>query len=268
MQLVPSLFHKEGDGVKANKLGTTCSVEHQNIYELNQHVRVGEVQINLIGAECGPDVTDSGVGGHARDQRTAARAHDRQSVRLFRQGNKVVFSRRLPGYKVCKPQILSGTVIDDEVEHEVVVIREFTDAVPGTGVMIYTAVVDNCKSVVGRRWKKWQQVYGPKYLANIFAEKVAQCVHRQFIVCPDGVCVGDEQRFAPRRGWQRLRFYSTDQLLCCAASHLWCVEFFEQGRHSLQCFLLIDIAPGVHTANSSLYQPHNSLVWRLGKGII
>ena len=201
-------------------LAPCLDVEKQDVGKSLQHVRIGEIQIDLIVAERVPDVANTGVGVHGGDERRAARAHHGRGVRLFGKGDEVVPAGILAADEVGEPQRLPRAVIDHQIEHQLVLASQLLHVLPATEVVIHHPVVDHRKAVVGRGGVERQQVDGAEVCTKIARKELMQNFQRRVVIVSYGVAVGYEQQ-APilrRRLVRRQRGRPGRRLLHCDGS--------------------------------------------------
>ena len=153
------LFPQIGNGVEADDLGAVMDIEQQNIQKLEQHIRVGEVDIDLVVAERAPNPALAVGRLHRAQQRRGARAGDGAEVGLRLHLDEIV---ALGGHAVAvgaEPVALAGDVVDDQIQHQPIVLAELLDVVPATQFRVHRAVVDDRKTVVGAVGKERQDVH-------------------------------------------------------------------------------------------------------------
>ena len=97
-------FPQVGDRIQPDHACAVTHISQKNINELQQHLRIGKIQVNLVLAECCPDMTHTTVGIDLSQQRAVARARHLAQIRVGGHFYEVAIGWRNIGNKVGKPQ--------------------------------------------------------------------------------------------------------------------------------------------------------------------
>ena len=149
-------------------------VEEEDVRELAQHGWVGEVQVHLVVAEGVPDMADSGVGVYGGDQRAGSWPHHGAGVGFLGQRDEVMPSRVAAADEVREPQALPRAVVDHQVEHGVVALRQGAHVLPVAQAMVHAPVVDDGEAVVRGRREERQHVQASERAADVALGELPQ----------------------------------------------------------------------------------------------
>ena len=161
-------FPQIGDCIEANDVGPVPDVIEQDAHHFGQHIRIGVVEVDLIGAERRPQVTNAPRGFERGEQRRASRAHHGAEIGMRIDLDEVVGIGRSSVEVGLKPRTAARHVIEHQVEHQTNVAPQGVNIVPGAQGRIDRAIVDHRKAVVrgiGKEGQQMQRVDVPRELA-------------------------------------------------------------------------------------------------------
>ena len=125
-------FPQKGHRIEAENAHAVIEVMPDDRDELLQHLRVAEVQVDLVVAEGAPDVSHTLTGLHLLQQGRGPRTHHVRQVILGRGSEKIIPARIATLEEILEPQAAAGAVIDHQVRHQVIVPADRVDILPVT----------------------------------------------------------------------------------------------------------------------------------------
>ena len=192
-QDVPISFHRNAMASSRMNRAPFRHVEQQRLQHGQQHLRILEVQVHLVGAEGGPDLLRPGGGGELRQQRQSTRAHHLGKVRAARHRDEEVAVAGVIREEPLKPLALRGDVVEDRVEHQVEVRAQPRDVVPGAVARLDGEEVLHRESVVRRPRVERQEVDAADHPLQMARTELRQHLQRWLAAFAHLVGVGDEQ---------------------------------------------------------------------------
>ena len=100
------LFPQIRDRIESDSCGTLRKIETQDRAEFDEHVRVREVEVDLVMAKGGPDVTSPRRGCNGTQQRVCAWPGDHRQVRVGICCRVVIATGRTVLEKLVEPVAL------------------------------------------------------------------------------------------------------------------------------------------------------------------
>ena len=199
------LLPEVGDGVEPDDFCAVGDVEEQDVEKLKQHIGVGEIEVDLVVAEGGPEMLLGSVDFDGREQRQTARPDDGGEIRRRISLDEVIAIRSHSGDKIFKPVAFARDVVEHQIKHELEPSAELADVIPLSVVAFNQTVIDHGKAVVGGPRTEGQNVDGTQHAFEIFFGKPVQGGERTLAFALHGVRIGDEHGgfFIPQRGLRR-----------------------------------------------------------------
>ena len=143
------------DCIESNIAGTVSGIKKQYSGELHEHVGIGKVHVYLVFAEGGPDALYALSGMYLSQQRRVTRTQHlpKQWVEFLLM--EIVFAWGSISYVIRKPNVLAGTVVDHQIDHQVKSFGQVLNIWPVAQVRAHAFVVDHGKPIVrGGREKR------------------------------------------------------------------------------------------------------------------
>ena len=194
---LPEVSH----GVEADDPRALGDVEHQDVEDFEQHVRVGVIEVHLVLAEGRPDVPAPGARVDRLQQRRCARPDDRRQVRRRVRFDEVVPAGRDAGAVIQEPAAFPRDVVEHEIEHQPEPLAQGPDLRPIAQRRIHQPVMDHGEAVVRGGGEERQQVNMPDRAGQPLVEEPFQRDQRLLLRRADHVGIGDQYgiRLVPRR---------------------------------------------------------------------
>ena len=210
-------FPEIGDGIEPDDPRALAKVVEQDVEVLEEHIGIGEIHIDLVAAEGGPEVPLLAFAHDRAVYRQIARPHDGGEVLLRIDFDEKVAVGGDVEHVVFEPFAAAGDVVDDDVKHQVEMFGDGLEVLPLAEILAHLAIVDDRETVIGGEREKRQHMHGGDDLLEIRGQEFAQGHERELVAGADRVGVGDEDGILLRpaglvgRGVVHADFIATDQ---------------------------------------------------------
>ena len=189
-----------GDRVETDDVRSPSDVEEQRLEDRQQHPRVAEVEVDLVGRECRPDVLGP-VDGLVAGQDVRRPWPEDLAALLGREvvgrvvGDEEVVVDGVAAQEPAEHLRARGGVVEDRVEHEVVVEGQLAHLLPGADLGVDRLEVDHREAPVRGVGEERQHVDGVDRVVVRLDEPV-QRLDAAAVATAYRIGVGDEDEIA------------------------------------------------------------------------
>ena len=171
----------------------------QHVNHRQQHIRVGVVQVNLIGAEGRPDMLWPGSCVHLGQQGQRARAHHGGQVLGRINSDEVIGIGGVACQKTLEPQAAGRNVINHRVKHQAEISAQLVNIRPGAKRWIYRLIIHYRKAIVRCIGKKWQDMHRIDHTLQCAAQKRVQRLQRRLARLLNQIPIGNQDHVPFRK---------------------------------------------------------------------
>src|SRR5512138_1744218 len=162
-----------GSRIQSDELRAVIDIEQEGIDDLQKHVRVLEIQIDLVRAECRPYLPATRTCVEFRQERQGIRAHYRREIRLAIHHNEIISIVGGVPQKSLEPFMMNGDVIDHGVEHQAEFTAQARNVLPFANRTLDRLIIDDGKPVIGKVRKERQHMDAADQPGKILFAKTA-----------------------------------------------------------------------------------------------
>jgi len=142
------------DRVEPDDVGAAADIRQEYFHDSCENVGVFVVEVDLVGGEGGPEELRAPDGLEASEDVGCAGSEDCCALlrrKLFGgiEGDEEIAIISTVVQELLEPAALGGDMVDDAVEHELVVGLELLDVLPGAELGVDRLEVDDRESPVG-----------------------------------------------------------------------------------------------------------------------
>ncbi len=181
-----------GYRIQPDKFRAPRNVKQQEIDDLQQHLGLPTVEIDLIFAERRPHLLFAGRGSEARQQRQGAGADDARQIGVAFDDDEVIAVFRIVAQERLKPRAPGRGVIDHRVEHQAKVAPNLGYVFPTAKRGVNGAIINHRKTVVGGIWVKRQNVNAADQPGEMLRTEIGQRLQRRRVWLAELIAVSDE----------------------------------------------------------------------------
>ena len=167
-----------------------------DLHHALEHLGIAEIEIDLIVAERAPDPPRTAASLDLAQQRRSPRPHHAREIVTLCGGGKIVAPGLPVVDKVLEPATLAGTVIDDQVGHEIVLGAYTQYVIPVAQGRVDVQVIDHRKTVIGTRRIEGQDVHPGEQTVGVLVQPVLERAQGPLALTHDAVAVSDHQGIA------------------------------------------------------------------------
>ncbi len=188
------LLPKEGHRIQPNDLHPIVDMQPHDPKELQQHLGITEIQIDLIVAEGTPDMASS-IGRYDLAQQWMRARPDDLAQILFRRGLEEELIEWFVTLQVAiEPSSLAGHMVQHQIGHQLEVTRDTPNIGPVAQIGVYRPIVGYCETVVRRIGKEGQDMDRTDRVGQMSVQKVMQHIQRLVFSVLNGIAIGDDHR--------------------------------------------------------------------------
>ncbi|MPL99986.1 hypothetical protein SDC9_46209 [bioreactor metagenome] len=189
---------QEGHRIEPDDPHAFVDMQPQDAQDLEQHLGVAEIEIDLIVAEGAPDMARPRRRRHRAQKRRGARPHHRAQIVPGRGLHEEAVIGRLALEIGGEPGTLRRDMVQHHVRHQAEGRADATDVgpVPKRGVDL--AVIHHREAVVRTRREEGQHMNAVDHPGHLAPQEILQQIKRLVRAVLDRVAIGDDDRVAFR----------------------------------------------------------------------